>query len=254
MSRARLPILTYHAIDTSVSVISTDPAWFAETMRLLHAAEWHTVDLADWIASGRPALERTFALTFDDGLRSILTVTDILARYRYRATAFLVTDRMGCDNAWPGQPSNIPRVPLVAWGDLGDLQAAGFRFGSHTRSHVNLNSCDHSSLLSELRFSAEVIESHLGQPCSLLAYPYGAAGNRVRRATSDRYKAAFGTRFDVASSTEDVYRISRIDAYYLKSYCGVRRLISSDWRPWLGARRAARRVRSVGKALIGSQC
>src|SRR4029079_17469494 len=98
MNRAGLPILAYHSLDTSGSVISTDPVWFAETMRILVASGFRTVDLADWLARGRPVLERAFAITFDDGLRSVLEAVDVLTEYQLHATAFLVTDRVGSNN------------------------------------------------------------------------------------------------------------------------------------------------------------
>ena len=58
------------------------------------------------------------------------------------ATVFLVTDRIGRDNDWPGQPRAIPRAPLLAWSDLDALAAAGFRFAAHGRTHCRLDRCD----------------------------------------------------------------------------------------------------------------
>jgi peptidoglycan/xylan/chitin deacetylase (PgdA/CDA1 family) len=243
MSRTGLPILTYHALDSSPSVVSTDPDWFAETMRVLHSAGFRTVGLADWIADGRPSLDRTFALTFDDGMRSILRAADVLARHQFQATAFLVTDRMGHDNAWPGQPTSIPRSPLLRWNDVAELQAAGFQFGSHTRSHGMLNDCDQAMLETELRDSRAVLEDRIGAPCGLLAYPYGAASARVRQAAARWYAAAFGTRLAFASSIENLHFLSRVDAYYLRSYRAIERLVSGRWQSWLAARRALRTLR-----------
>jgi peptidoglycan/xylan/chitin deacetylase (PgdA/CDA1 family) len=245
MNSTGLPILTYHAIDTSGSVISTPPSWFAETMRVLHAAGFRTVDLANWVARGRPALERTLAITFDDGLRSILKTADTLVRYNFQATVFVVTHRMGGDNAWPGQPSRITRAPLLHWSDLNALASAGFAFGSHTRSHVDLTSCDSFSLATELRGSREDVEDRLGQPCRLVAYPYGSASSAVREAALLEYDAAFGTRLDLASPRDNIGFISRIDAYYLRTSRAFDRLVSARWRPWLDTRRALRRVREA---------
>ena len=118
MSAGGLPILTYHAIGEAADVTTTDPAWFAETLAALVESGHRAVDLDDWVAQGRPDVDRGFAVTFDDGLRSILRVADVLARYRVPATVFLVTDRMGRDNAWPGQPAWVRREPVLAWSDL----------------------------------------------------------------------------------------------------------------------------------------
>ena len=240
---AGLPVLTYHAIDASRSVTATDPAWFAESLAALSASGHRAVDLRDWIAAGRPVVERGFALTFDDGLRSILDVADLLARHRFPATVFLVTDRIGRDNDWPGQPQGIPRAPLLSWRDLDALRAAGFRFGAHGRTHRRLDRCDDRTLDAELRGAREAIEQRLGAACPLLAYPYGNTSARVRRAAARSYDAAFGARLDLASAFEDPHDLSRIDAYYLRSQRALDRLISGRWQPWLRTRRMLRDAR-----------
>jgi peptidoglycan/xylan/chitin deacetylase (PgdA/CDA1 family) len=243
MTPAGLPILTYHAIDGGGDVLATDPAWFSATMAALHGAGYRTVDLHDWVARGRPAVERGFALTFDDGLRSIRQAAEILSQFDFGATAFLITDRMGGENAWPGQPRAILRRGLLDWSDLASLRAAGVRFAAHTRTHPRLDRCEDRQRIEELRGSRDAIEQRLGEPCRLLAYPYGAASSRVREVARDHFDAAFGTRLDVARPEEDAFDISRIDAYYLRSPRVREALISGDWAGWLRRRRALRGVR-----------
>jgi peptidoglycan/xylan/chitin deacetylase (PgdA/CDA1 family) len=255
MSRGGLPILTYHAIDTTGSVIATDPSWFAETLDALGEAGYHALDLGDWIARGRPDVDRGFAVAFDDGLRSILDVADLLVRHKAPATVFLVTDRMGGDNDWLGQPPAIPRAPLLAWSDLDALASAGFRFAAHGRTHRRLDRCDDAALERELRGSRDAIEQRLGRPCRLLAYPYGRATPRVRRAAIRHFDAAFGTRLDFATAAEDPSHVSRIETHYLRSRRALERLLSGRWGPWLRGRRilrAARRAWPVGCARGGA--
>jgi peptidoglycan/xylan/chitin deacetylase (PgdA/CDA1 family) len=245
MSRDGLLVLTYHAIDHRGGPIATDPAWFAATLAALTDAGFQTVDLDDWIAQGRPVIERGFALTFDDGLCSVLRAAEVVARHGFRATAFLVTDRMGADNAWPGQPRGVARRRLISWRDLADLRAAGFRFGAHTKTHPWLDRCDEATLDDELRGSRNEIEQRLGEPCRLLAYPYGAAKARVRAAAARHFEAAFSTRLDQARRSEDRYFLSRIDAYYLKSPRALDALISGRMARWLRWRRAWRGARAA---------
>ncbi len=151
MSAGGLPILTYHAIGETADVTTTDPAWFAETLAALVESGHRAVDLDDWVAQGCPDIDRGFAVTFDDGLRSVLRVADVLARYRIPATVFLVTGRMGRDNAWPGQPAWVRSEPVLAWSDLDMLHTAGFRIAAHGRSHARLDRCDDATLDAELR-------------------------------------------------------------------------------------------------------
>lgn len=242
MSRG-LPILMYHSLDSSGGVISTDPAWFAETMRAFHESGYRTVDLDDWIAQGRPDRDRTFAVSFDDGLRSILPAADVLARFGFTATVFLVTERMDSDNAWPGQPRGITRWPVLSWSDAITLQSAGFRFGAHTRTHPRLDRLDDAALSDELRGSRQAIEECLGQPCRLLAYPYGLATPRVRNAASRDFAAAFGTGLDRASCDHDPFALPRIDAFELRSTRAVSALIRGLEGPRFRVRRAMRSTR-----------
>jgi peptidoglycan/xylan/chitin deacetylase (PgdA/CDA1 family) len=252
---AGLPILTYHAIDASGAVTATDPAWFAETIATLVGSGHRAVDLAEWIAAGRPDVARGFALAFDDGLRSVLDIAEVLARHHVPATVFVVTDQVGRDNAWSGQPRGIPRAPLLSWSDLDALHAAGIRFGAHGRTHRRLDHCQGAALDDELRGARDAIERRAGRPCRLLAYPYGIATARVRRAAARHFDAAFGTRLDYASAFQDPHHLARIDAYYLRSRRALDRLVSGRWHPWLRIRRmlrGARRAWGLGAGLTDS--
>ncbi len=213
MTRSGLPILMYHSIDTSGSVISTDPTWFAESLCALAESGYRTVDLDDWITNGRPEIARGFAITFDDGLRSIARTAGVLSRLGFTATVFLVSDRMGSDNAWPGQPGGIPRMRLLSWAEVSELALLGFRFAAHTRTHAWLDRLDQAKLEEELRGSREAIEDRLGVDCRLFAYPYGCASRRARSEVTRFFSAAFGTRLRRASRNDDLYDLSRIDSY-----------------------------------------
>ena len=253
MRAGGLPILTYHAFDSSGAVTATDPAWFAESLARLARAGFRAVDLEDWIARGRPAVERGFALTIDDGLRSILRVSDALARYGACATVFLVTDRVGADNDWPGQPAKVVREPLLFWSELEALGSIGVRFASHGRTHRPLDACDDESLECELRDSRDAVEQRLGRACPLFAYPYGRSNPRVRNAVRRHYAAAFGTRLDTTDDAQGLDQLSRIDAYYLRSSRALDRLISGRLHGWLRLRRTLREGRSALEKRLSGQ-
>lgn len=238
-----LPILAYHALDRSESVIATDPAAFATTMDRLADLGWRAIDLADWIALGRPAIDRAFAITFDDGLASIVRAVEILARRGWGATAFLVTDRMGRDNAWPGQPRSIPRSPLLRWSDLADLADLGFRFGAHSRQHARLDRLAPDLQEDELRSSREAIEDRTGLACPIFAYPYGISSPSLRALAARHFDAALGTTLAIATERSDRYDLPRIDACYLRGMEGIDRLLSKRAANWLAVRRSLRGAR-----------
>ena len=242
MSRDRLPILTYHALDDSGSPISTSPAWFVETMERLVEAGFVGVDLEDWIARGRPPVPRGFAVAFDDGLRSILPGLETLGRLGVPASVFLVTDHVGRDNDWPGQPSWVPRAATLDWSEVADLSRRGFAFGSHTRTHRRLDRAGIETVERELRGSVDAIAARLGRPCRLFAHPYGIS-TRASRGRCRLFDAAFGTRLAIASARDDAFNLPRIDGFYLRSPRVLDRLVMGRLGPWLAARQAMRSAR-----------
>ena len=245
-----LAVLTYHSLASRRSVTATEPPWFAETLAALHAAGFHGVDLGDWVARGRPDEPDGYALAFDDGLRSVLDVAEVVAAYRVPATVFVVSDRVGADNSWEGQPSWVARERLLDWSELETLARLGFRFGAHGRTHLRLDGLDPTRLDDELRGSRDAIEQRIGESCPLLAYPYGVAPPRVRRAASRHFAAAFGTRLDYATDSQGPFNLGRIDAYYLDSRLTLGALVRDRWRSRLRLRRALRAVK--GLSSVGS--
>lgn len=245
-----LAVLTYHAFSDRPSVTSITPEWFAETLDRLIEAGYHGVDLEDWVASGRPDQPQGFAIAIDDGLVSILKVADLLAERQLPATVFVVADRVGLDNAWPGQPRSVLSERLLDWSDLEALGKLGFRFGSHGSSHSPMARLSLNDQDRELRRSRETIEARLGRPCGLLAYPYGASGPELRESARRWYSAAFGTRLGYASSFHDLFEIHRIDAFYLRSRRDLDALTANRWRRELARRDVLRRVRGRANACL----
>ena len=238
-----LPILTFHSFRTSRAVTSTEPSWFNETLHMLGENGWHCVDLEDWVARGRPEEPRGFSIAIDDGLCSLLTIIDILKRHDATATVFLVTDRIGLDNAWQGQPAWVPIEPVLSWSEVAGLKNSPLRFAAHGATHARLDRCKPAEIIDEVRGSRDAIEDRTGRPCPLLAYPYGTANPDVREVASRYFHAAFGTRLDLADSTQDRFSLPRIDAFYLRAERSRRALVENNTHRLLRRHRALRAVK-----------
>ncbi len=250
MSTLGLPILTYHSLDDSGAVTATEPSRFTETIERLIGAGFRGVDLVTWIAQGRPDVPKGFAVTFDDGFRSILSGCETLERHRIPAAVFLVTDHVGGMNDWPRQPRGIPHSELLDWSELAELSRRGFTFGAHSATHPRLDRITARAIGAELWKSQLVIESRLQQSCGLLTYPYGISTCAVRERVGYRYDAAFGTRLAMANAASPLFDLPRIDAYYLKSFQVLDRLISGRLQPWLRMRRSLRTARRFARSLF----
>lgn len=68
-------------------------------------------------------------------------------------------------------PPNVVR--MLTWSQLLEMTEAGIGVGSHTDTHPVLTSLNPEEALLELTTSKRVLETRLGQPVSLFAYPFG---------------------------------------------------------------------------------
>jgi Predicted xylanase/chitin deacetylase len=131
-----IPILTYHSLDESRSVVSTSPSAFKKQMKYLWERSYKTLSVAEvinLIRKREPFPEKTFVITFDDGYKNVYTdAFPILERYGFKGTVFLIADYCGEFNNWPTQPRSIERRPLLSWSEINEMHNMGLNL-EHTR-------------------------------------------------------------------------------------------------------------------------
>lgn len=245
---AGVPILTYHSLDCSGSVISVAPAAFRRHMQLLARRGYQVLALGDlleiWEAGQTPA-GRPLVLTFDDGFRNTaLEAAPLLDRLGFRATLFATSGHCGGTNDWPGQPAHIPRLPLLSLAELRALGQAGFEIGAHGVSHALLDRLPGDQVLDEVRDSRARLEQALGRPVRLFAYPGGRADQRARAAVRAHYRAACSTVLGLATPAQDRHFLPRIDSYYLRAPALFRLLGTGPGDLYLRLRALGRRLRT----------
>ena len=69
----------------------------------------------------------------------------------------------------------------MEWCQIVELHEAGIEIASHTVSHPALSQCDDETLAFELWESRRELESHLGIPVEVVAYPFGGPGEYDER-------------------------------------------------------------------------
>ncbi len=82
----RIPILTYHSIDTSGSVVSTAPEVFRRQMKSLSESGYNVValnNLVEVLANKQTYSPKTVALTFDLTIRLIRAVRSFPPRRKF---------------------------------------------------------------------------------------------------------------------------------------------------------------------------
>lgn len=245
-------VVTYHAIDTAASPLCLDPSIFREQLDCIAELGWRTATVAELgdALQTRTPLERTIALTFDDGFASVAdTAAPELAARGLTATVFCVAGHLGGANDWTTDRPGGYRAPLADAGALRALAGAGIEIGSHGHAHAPLIGTDPSFLHREVIDSREKLEDAVGAPVSSFAYPYGAGPSlQAAKLVRETYRTACATTLRVIRSDEDVFALPRIDAHYVRSPELLERLLSGRLKTYTRFRRlAARARRSVRK-------
>lgn len=243
---ARVPILTYHSLDESGSVVSVRPSTFRRHMELLRERGYRGVALGDLLAAwrGEKTLEsRPVVLTFDDGLRNTAEeAAPVLGALGFRATIFVVAGCCGRTNDWPGQ-WRIPRLPLLTLAELAGLARDGFEVGAHGLTHAPLDVLPPAEAESEVKEARRILEDALGREVSVFAYPYGRADGRVRACVGMHYRGACCVELGIARPDQDRHWLPRIDVYYLR-HPALFALLGTDLgRAYLGLRAGGRWLR-----------
>jgi peptidoglycan/xylan/chitin deacetylase (PgdA/CDA1 family) len=210
----RIPVLLYHSVDETGSVISISPAKFRNQMEYLWSNKYRTIPLLEYLEClSRDGTEglKNIVLTFDDGFKNNYNeVFPILKKFGFSATIFLTTDHIGGLSTWE-KHSSIPDLPLLSWDEILEMSQNGIDFGSHTCSHPILTGLSQNEIQSELGKSKEIIEQKLDQPVRFFCHPYGIA-NLTTRDTAKKcgYLGAFGgLDFSLANSLERKYDLTR---------------------------------------------
>jgi len=248
-STPRIPVLTYHSIDRSRSVISTAPDDFKRQMRFLRNSGYQAVTLSDLTSAfveNRHVSPKSVVITFDDGFLNFYTSAyPTLEEFGFSATVFLVTDQCGKFNDWSGNPPELPRSELLTWAQVKELSRFGIEFGAHTKTHRDLTKLTESDVKAEMVGSKITLEDILGKKTTTFAYPYGRFTDRVRQIAKNTFAAACSTNLGKVSSSSDPYSLERVDAYYLSNPRVLRSLSRKSFDRYLQVRQAMRRVKSL---------
>ncbi|MEJ2384426.1 MAG: polysaccharide deacetylase family protein [Xanthomonadales bacterium] len=187
-------VLQYHhvATDTPPST-STSPAQFRMHLDYLAAEGFDVVplqDLVDTLRRGEPLPDKTVAITFDDGYRSIYdTAWPLLKARNWPFTVFINTE-----------PHDRGNPLFMSWDQLRALHAGGATIANHTVSHPHLlprtpgvyDAAWEAWLRREITAAQQRIEAEIGHAGMLFAYPYGEFDRAVRDVVNALGYAAFG--------------------------------------------------------------
>ncbi len=215
----KIPILMYHSISDHASLkfkqFAVSPQSFDEQMAYLHQHKYTPITVSQFTeaqARGGVGLpERPIVLTFDDGFADFYTeALPILKRYNFAATLYVATGFVNETSHWLQHEGEADR-PMLSWEQLSEISASGIECGGHTHSHPQLDTLSEAEARTEIVQSKALLESHLGQPVSSFAYPFGYYTPAVRRQVQEAgYTSACAVKHAMSSQASDPFTLARL--------------------------------------------
>lgn len=248
-----MTVLCYHAVQpgwrspmaTAPEAFAAQCAWLARHRTVIPLAE--AVQRLDH----RGRLPRgVVALTFDDGFEGLVqNAAPVLARTGLPATVFLVAQTLtsrGQPVDWVDDPPPSP-LGTLSPEQVREMRALGVTFESHSYAHLDLTQLSFAECVRDLRESRDVLESVLGHPVRLLAYPRGRHNAAVRAAAE---RAGFAYAFTLPEGPEGrgPYAIPRVGVYQGNGLPALRLKTTQPYldlrtsRAYTGARGATSRM------------
>jgi len=193
----RVVVLCYHSIHSTKPFASATPTLFDSQLRWLKKycdfVPFSKVNEAsNVIKRNRPAV----ALTFDDGYAdNYEQAFPLLVKYGIPATFFLTVGLLEKRSAIIErfqmlQHSCYEDIRPLEWSQVREMREAGMEVGAHTFSHPNLARLTREVVELELSRSKEIMEQRLGEPVTLMAYPFGKPERHFRDETTQIVAAA----------------------------------------------------------------
>jgi peptidoglycan/xylan/chitin deacetylase (PgdA/CDA1 family) len=192
----RVPILVYHAVDSSGNTYSVTPRQLSRQCRWLVEHGYTAITVRQFwrAAQGLADLPANpVILTNDDGDASVRKFANILDRYGLVGAYFI-------NNVSP-----LTERQIRSLAQRGSVDA-------HTVSHVALSGLDFQDQVTEIAENRAYLEQITGQPVRFLAWPYGDVNeSAIEAAAAGGIVAAFGLGGTAADlDAIDWYAIPRI--------------------------------------------
>jgi peptidoglycan/xylan/chitin deacetylase (PgdA/CDA1 family) len=225
-SKEGVPILMFHKIaqcsrPTIVPELYVSPRRLHQMLVCIRYLALQSISVGEALDPGCRDND-SLVITFDDGYENVLlNAAQDLRWLGFRATQFLVADRLGRCNDWDiGVDATNDR--LMDKEQIRDWLSLGFEIGAHTRTHAHLTQISPARAKEEISGSKARLEDLFGMEVKYFAYPYGEYNDTVVELT----KAA---GFKAACTCEPTSVISLTDPFRLGRFLVHERSIRSIW-------------------------
>ncbi|MBY9067944.1 polysaccharide deacetylase family protein [Hyphomonas sp. WL0036] len=177
------------------------PSMFRSQIELALNKGYRFVPASEIVRTGGG--EKDLAITFDDGLRSVLTnAVPILEEYSLPWTFFPVSE-------WSDGRHPFGEDFVLTWQDIEAMLKSGAEMGSHSATHPNFAQIGRDQMVDELAGSRELFSKRLGFAPETFAIPFGQSGNWTAEAANIAREAGYTTIFAQAEETRCEGTIAR---------------------------------------------
>ena len=138
---------------------------------------------------------KKFIITFDDGYENIfINAFPILIRLGFKATCFIITNKIGHYNEWDINEDNYIKMKLMNHDQISEWLQNGFNVGSHTMDHLDLIelNCENKNqqIIDSKKFFKDVFKIEIDS----FAYPFGSYDSETVNIIKQHYDYAVTTK------------------------------------------------------------
>ncbi|MBU2102974.1 MAG: polysaccharide deacetylase family protein, partial [Candidatus Omnitrophica bacterium] len=198
-----VPILMYHTLDASRvnNYAAVSPQHFYEQMAFIKKRGYRVIPLEDYcrmVVNRQTYAHNLVVITFDDGFGDNLQAAEILRKFDFPATIFLVADKIGTD------------MHLSAEDIRTILSNSRVGIGSHTLTHRSLDTLGSEALKHEIAGSKEKLRSTFEREITTITYPGGGYNNETIEVVRDAGYLCACTTNRGFSRTRELFALRRI--------------------------------------------
>jgi peptidoglycan/xylan/chitin deacetylase (PgdA/CDA1 family) len=218
--KPKVPILLYHSISSNVALrfkkFCVSPELFEKHMTYLAEYGFDTITVTQYakiINSGTDKLlpKNPILLTFDDGFADFYSnALPILEKYQFTATLYVATAFVNTTSRWLTREGESKRM-MLNWEQIVEINSKGIECGTHSHSHLQLDTQPLNVVNYEIVHSKRVMEERIAQKVESFAYPFGYFTPEVRRIIKQEgYTSACAVRYTLSAITDDPFSLARI--------------------------------------------
>ena len=160
------PILMYHSLDPKRvdNYVAVSPENFLKQMEYINKHGYRVIELSEYCRlyrAGTSVPKKSLVITFDDGHKDNLTAFEILKRFNFPATFFIIVDKLN-------SPKYLSRADIAK-----ALENPKISIGSHTVSEAYLPDLEPDELRYEIRNSKIILAELFSQKVEAFSYTIG---------------------------------------------------------------------------------